>query len=352
MKVRKIVALILALALVFGLAACGEGSTGSSGNDNSADSPENGANAPAESEDEPEAAWEPKGSIDFVCPYSAGGGSDVCARTIASIMGNYCPANCVVQNLTGGGGLVGTSYVYGKKGDDMTLCTYAPGQLGSAIANSSECGWDAMTQICVLALEEQTLVVQPGKFKDLQDLIDYSVAHPGEVTLAGTSFGNEDHMCVEMLNRVAGANVTYVTYDSAGDIITAILGGHITGGICNPSEDTSQVNAGTLDCLCSFGEDDIHYIAGFENVPTAKSYGYDIVFTMFRGIAGPPGMSDEALAYWVDVFKQVSEDPAWTDDYVAAKGLKPVFIVGEELQTFLQNQYDMYYDLQKSIGLI
>ena len=64
-----------------------------------------------------EGAWAPSGSIDFVCPYSAGGGSDIYARTLANVMsdGGYVDANIVVQNLSGGGGLVGTAYVYGKQ---------------------------------------------------------------------------------------------------------------------------------------------------------------------------------------------------------------------------------------------
>lgn len=135
-------------------------------------------------------------------------------------------------------------------------------------------------------------------------------------------------MCVEMLNKKAGADITYVTYDSAGDIMTAILGGHITGGICNPSECNAQVISGDVDCLASFGENDINYISGFEEVPTAMSYGYDINFVMFRGMAGAPDMSSEAKEFWVEALRKVSEDPAWTEDYVASKGLTPTFIAG------------------------
>ena len=339
---KRVLSAFLASLMALCLVACG----------NTADTPS--ADDPSSGE-AGTSAWKPSGTIDFVCPYSAGGGSDVCARTIASVMkdGGYCgSANPVVQNLSGGGGLVGTSYVFGKAGDDMTLCTYAPGQLGAAIANNSECGWDALTQLCILALEEQTIVTQPGMFEDLQDLIDYSKEHPGEVVIAGTTLGNEDHMCVEMLNKKAGADITYVTYDSAGDIMTAILGGHITGGICNPSECNAQVISGDVDCLASFGENDINYISGFEEVPTVMSYGYDINFVMFRGMAGAPDMSSEAKEFWVEALRKVSEDPAWTEDYVASKGLTPTFIAGDELTEFLQNQYDLYYNLQKEIGLI
>ncbi len=309
---------------------------------------------PAETEQPAPAQWAPSGSVDFVCPYGAGGGSDVCARTIASVMtdGGYCDASVVVQNLSGGGGLVGTTYVYGKKGDDMTLCTYAPGQLASAIANNSECQWDSITQIALLAFEEQTICTAAGKFESLDALISYSKEHPGEVTIGGCGIGNEDNVCAALLNSVAGADVTYVLYDSAGDMMTAILGGHLTGGIFNPSECTAQVQSGDVDCLASFSADSLSNIKGFEEVPICKSLGYDIDFRMFRGVAGAPDMSPEAVAYWEETFRKVSEDPAWTDDYLAAKGLIPAFMVGDELRQFMQDQYDTYYSVQKELGII
>lgn len=345
---KRMLTMLLSLLMVLNLAACG-GQKNSTGTEGSAKTED-----PTKTENPSAAAWTPSGSIDFVCPYSAGGGSDVCARTIATVMkdGGYCNANVVVQNLSGASGQVGTSYVYGKKGDNQCLMTYAPGQLGGAIANKTECQWDAVTQICILAFEEQTLAVRADTYETLDDLIEYSKAHPGKVVVGGTSIGNEDHVCALKLNSVCGADVTYVTYDSAGDIMTALLGGHIDAGVFNPSESTAQVNAGEVKTLCSFSADNINHIPGFEDVPTAKSLGYDIDFRMFRGIAGAPDMSDEAVAYWVDVFSRVAEDPAWTEDYLAAKGLIPAFMSGDELTDFLKDQYDTYYAVQKELGII
>lgn len=301
-----------------------------------------------------EGAWAPSGSIDFVCPYSAGGGSDIYARTLANVMsdGGYVDANIVVQNLSGGGGLVGTAYVYGKQGDNSTICTYAPGQLASAIANDSEYQWDDITQIAVLAYEDQTICTAAGAFESLDDLIAYSNEHPGEVTIGGCGVGNEDNVCALMLNEVAGANVTYVLYDSAGDILTAILGGHLTGGIFNPSECQAQLEAGGVDCLASFSAEPLENIQGFEEVTTCSELGYDIDFRMFRGLAGAPGMSDAALTYWQEVCRQVSEDPAWTEDYLLARGLTPAFIIGDDLTAFMEDQYETYYNAQKELGLI
>ena len=313
-----------------------------------------GSNTQAQDSGSEDGTWAPSGSIDFVCPYSAGGGSDIYARTLANVMteGGYVDANIVVQNLSGGGGLVGTAYVYGKQGDNSTVCSYAPGQLSGAIANNSEYQWDDLTQIAVLAYEDQVICTAAGAFESLDDLIAYSNDHPGEVTIGGCAVGGEDNVCTLKLNTEAGANVTFVLYDSAGDVMTAILGGHLTGGIFNPSECQSQLLAGEVDCLASFSAEPLDSIEGFEDVPTCKELGYDIDFRMFRGFAGAPGMSDAALAYWQEVCRQVSEDPAWTEDYVQARGLIPTFLIGDELQAFMEDQYNTYYEAQKELGLI
>ena len=223
--------------------------------------------------------------------------------------GGYVDANIVVQNLSGGGGLVGTAYVYGKQGDNSTICTYAPGQLASAIANDSEYQWDDITQIAVLAYEDQTICTAAGAFESLDDLIAYSNEHPGEVTIGGCGVGNEDNVW-------------------------------------------AQLEAGGVDCLASFSAEPLENIQGFEEVPTCSELGYDIDFRMFRGLAGAPGMSDAALTYWQEVCRQVSEDPAWTEDYLLARGLTPAFIIGDDLTAFMEDQYETYYNAQKELGLI
>ena len=63
-------------------------------------------------------------------------------------------------------------------------------------------------------------------------------------------------------------------------------------------------------------------------------------------------MSDAALTYWQEVCRQVSEDPAWTEDYLLARGLTPAFIIGDDLTAFMEDQYETYYNAQKDLGLI
>ena len=113
-----------------------------------------------------------------------------------------------------------------------------------------------------------------------------------------------------------------------------------------------KLEAGGVDCLASFSAEPLENIQGFEEVPTCSELGYDIDFRMFRGLAGAPGMSDAALTYWQEVCRQVSEDPAWTEDYLLARGLTPAFIIGDDLTAFMEDQYETYYNAQKELGLM
>ena len=81
------------------------------------------------------ADWKPTKPIEFVAPFAPGGGSDVLARSIASIIEGekLCPVPLLVANKAGGSGLVGTTDVVQKKGDPHVLVTYIPVQAQAAL---------------------------------------------------------------------------------------------------------------------------------------------------------------------------------------------------------------------------
>src|SRR5512143_3290964 len=82
-----------------------------------------------------DAEWKPTKPIEFVAPFAPGGGSDVLARSIASIIEGQklCPQPLIVANLAGGSGLVGTTSVAQQKGNPHILVTFIPGQAQAAL---------------------------------------------------------------------------------------------------------------------------------------------------------------------------------------------------------------------------
>ena len=107
------------------------------------------------------AEWKPTKPIEFVAPFAPGGGSDVLARSIASIIEGQklCPVPLLVVNRAGGSGLVGTTSVVQQKGNSHVLVTFIPGQAQAAlVAGKGAPTFRELTPICNLALDEQLIV--------------------------------------------------------------------------------------------------------------------------------------------------------------------------------------------------
>lgn len=288
----------------------------------------------------PAMAWEPTKDIEFIVSSSPGGGSDLKARVIAEFAASakLCPTTLKVINKPGGSGAVGFSYVAAKKGDNHTLMVLHNGQdLGSYVLNWDVKGKD-LTYIATMAYDAQVLCALAGsKFTDYKTAVELS--KQGRVTYGGAHKGNTDHLSSIMCNMQTGSKFNYVMFNSAGEVASAMLGGHVDLGVFNASECIGQVRAGKLLPIAIYSSER----AGgeFANVPTFKELGYpDLVITDSRAIVGPPGMSPEAVAFYEDMLRKITELPKWKTDYIEKNFLTPAFLNSEESRAYYLKEAD------------
>ena len=291
--------------------------------------------------------------VEFVCPFSAGGGSDLYARTVANIhggLGLLGDRTITVNNKPGGGGAVGDAYTYTKSGDGTTITTYVSAQITSPITSGSGITYDQMTPICNLAMDEYTIgVLSTAEYQTVDEFLAYAEAHPGEITVGGSGSGTEDELCTGLIEVYCGVDLEYIPYDSTAEVLSAVLGGHIAAGIFNPNEAMSQYEAGEITLLGAFGPERISVLP---DIPTFTELGYeDVQFQQFRVIFGPGNMEQAAVDFWVDVFSQVVEHEDWTEGYLAPNGLTSSFISGEEFATFIDEEASKYQSILDELGL-
>ena len=103
----------------------------------------------------------------------------------------------------------------------------------------------------------------------------------------------------------------------------------------NPIEAVAQWRAGQLRALCVFDEKRMPYTAksptsqSWDDIPTCKEAGVPIDYTMLRGIFMPPGVTQEQIAFYVDLLKKVRGTPEWKD-YMEKGAFKQTFMTGDE----------------------
>ena len=97
--------------------------------------------------------------------------------------------------------------------------------------------------------------------------------------------------------------MTYVPFPGGGTVAKNLIGKHIDSTVNNPSEQLGFFEAGKSRPLVAFTPE---RLAQFPDVPTSAEVGHpDLVYFMQRSINAPPGMSADAQAYYIDLFKKV-----------------------------------------------
>ena len=309
---KRFFSALLVTAMLLTLTACGGGGESSS-------APQGGGSSgggTSQSSGGGSEGWVPTQDIEFVIPFGAGGGNDVMVRKIIEIIqkNNMCPVNIVPVNKEGGSGVVGYSYLTSKgEGYEYSLASTSASFYTQPLTGNSPFTADeeSFSFVAHMVKDPTALVAAPNRgFTNLQDVIDYAKEHPGELKWGGIGVASDDAILMYMLNDMFDINLVYVPYDSGGELMTAVMGNHLDLAIMSPAEGSEQMTTGGVVPLAVCADERIDILP---DVPTFIEQGADTNHQQDRGIVMNPGVSDEVLAYYSDLFKQVSETEEWQE---------------------------------------
>jgi putative tricarboxylic transport membrane protein len=299
------------------------------------------------------AADYPSRTIEVVVPYAPGGGTDNLMRTITGIMdaNKLSPAPLNVVNRAGGSGAVGYNYLVGKKGNDYVIAGATPtivsGKIEGRIPGDHRGG---MTVLGIVAVDELTLAVRSdSKYQTIQQFLEAAKSRPNQLSVGGTSTNAEDHIFTYLMEKATGIKVKYVPFNSGGEVTAALLGGHIDAAVENPNEVQPQIEAGKAKFLAVAAE---KRMPDANQVPTFKELGYDVLWDQMRGVVGPAGMSKDAVKWWEDALRKVTETERWQTGYIKRNLLTPVLMTGEEANKYLDGVREKYRKALTDMGAV
>lgn len=289
----------------------------------------------------------PERPITMLVAYSAGGGTDVAARTLAPYISKYLgnDASIVVVNKPGAGGEVGFTELALAKPDGYTIgFINTPNMLTIPIARKARYTLDSFAPIANVVDDLGAFSVLPSRdMKDLKDLVAYAKANPGKVTYGSTGIGSDDHLAGLSFERLAGVKMKHVPFQGSAKMRAAVLGGHIMLASMNISEAIAEVDEGKLVALGQMGE---KRWSGAPNVPTFKQQGFDIVMGSMRGVAAPAGVDKAIIAKIDDAIKKAIDDPEFQEKAKAQK-LPLAYIGSAEYEKVLRYQDNLFKQLWK-----
>ncbi|TDC77627.1 tripartite tricarboxylate transporter substrate binding protein [Micromonospora sp. KC606] len=295
----------------------------------------------------------PVSGLRIMVPNTPGGGYDTTARTAAKVMEDAKIATGVqVFNLPGAGGTVGLQRTVNEKGNGRLAMQMGLGVVGASYTSKSAATLTQTTPLAKLIEEAGAIVVpKDSPYRTVADLIAAWKADPKKIAVGGgSSPGGPDHLLPMQLAKTVGIDprqVNYVTYDGGGELLPAVLGGKVAFGASGFGEFLDQVQAGQIRVLAVTSEEPVEAL---KDVPTLKSSGIDLVFTNWRGIVAPPGISDADKQVWIDALTRMHESDEWKAE-LTKRGWTDAFVTGDEFATFLTEQDKSVADLLKQLGL-
>ena len=250
----------------------------------------------------------PAKPIKLICPWPAGGSSDIVMRALGESASKALGVQVVVENKPGASGMLGPNELVKAAPDGYTLSQITIGV--ARLPHMQKMQFDPLRDFtyiaCLTGYTFGLVVKADSPFKTVKDLVDFARANPGKFTFGSTGNGTTPHLAVEEFASKAGVQLTHVPFKGSSDGLQALLGGHI-----NAHSDATgwapHVDSGTLRLLATYGS---QRTKRWPQVPTLNELGYDTVSDSPFGIGGPRGMDPAVVRKLQNAFKATLKDPA------------------------------------------
>jgi tripartite-type tricarboxylate transporter receptor subunit TctC len=291
------------------------------------------------------AEWPNDEPITLVVGYSAGGGTDILARTMAPFLEKYIEgASFVVVNRPGPGGEYGFTETANADPDGYTIgFMNAPAFLTLPYERETRYGFEDFTPIANVVTDPATInVPADSTIQSLDDLVAEAKANPSALTVGHQGYGGSMHLSLEGFLDMTETEVTQVPFPGIPPAATAILGGHIAGLVIGAGEASGIAadNEGMrILGVMSRGRLDL-----FPDIPTFAEQGYEIFSGSDRGFAAPAGTPDAIVAAVGEAIAKTLEDPEFLQ--AAEEQKLPLNYMGQE-------EYARYLtELNEQIGTL
>ena len=217
----------------------------------------------------------PSRPIRFVVPFAPGGSTDTVARLLAVKMTEQWGKQVVVDNRSGGNGVIGMEITARAVPDGYTLVLGYIANLGIGPALIPNLPYDAIKDFAPIShvvSAPSIAVINPNvPAKNLQDVLALARAKPASISFGTAAVGSIGHLSGEMLNRLANVKMQHVPYKGGGQAVIDVLGGQIPLVIIGMSAVTPHVRAGKLRPIATTG---IKRSFAFPDVPTIAEQGF------------------------------------------------------------------------------
>ena len=294
----------------------------------------------------------PTQQIRIICPFPAGGGTDLTSRLLGEQLAKSLGQPFVVENRTGASGMIGTGAVAGAPADGYTLLV-ASGEvaLNPHLYKKMAYDWDKNLQPITLLVKVPNVMAvnMDVPAKNLAEFIAWAKQNDGKLTFSSSGVGNPQQLTGEMFNKMAGVKIRHVPYKGAAPQIADVAGKHITMTFVSIGAALPFINSQRIRPI---GVTSLTRVSVLPDVPAIAEHpplaGFELV--NFFGFFAPAGVPDAILRRLNGAAIEALKT-ADLSSKLKASGFEPSPTSPEEFRAFIRTESAKFQKIIEDAGI-
>lgn len=295
----------------------------------------------------------PARTVDVTVPFAAGGATDIAVRMVTEELQKILKVPFTVTNRAGGAGSIGAAYVAQAKKDGYLILGSTGPPIVHVPAITPNLPYDPIRDLTPSAhfvfAPILFAVREDAPWKSLEELISFAKKNPKKLTAGTPGTGSEPHFDLELLRSSAGVDIIHVPFKGGGEIVPALLGGHVDIAISTTSAFAGQIAARKVKALA------ITYpkrLSAYPDIPTMAEKGYPgVSVNIFLGFYAPSGTPKDVLDTLEGAIKKVTETET-VMERAEKRGYIVHFMSGGELKRYIERETAVVRKVAKEAGMI
>ncbi len=286
----------------------------------------------------------PEKPITIIVHSKPGSAIDITARQIANLARKYSTATILVENKSGGSGVVAMRTVLSRRADGYTVLAVTKSFISTVLLTRSGVSMDDFYFLACLVVDPEALITnRRSQVRTLEDIIADAKARKGKQRWLGPLVGGVDHLMAVKTWEVLGIRGEWIPYEGGSDALAALMGKHGAVYVGNPVDVMGRSDLMIAAVAAP------QRLPQFPEAPTFVEKGYPLQNeVLWRGFAVKRGTNTLAIRFLTDLFQKISQDSQWVA-FVQSSAAQPVFYGHEEFTRMVKrDQKEAITYLQKA----
>jgi tripartite-type tricarboxylate transporter receptor subunit TctC len=292
----------------------------------------------------------PTRPVRIIMGFAPGASGDIAARVLAQALGRLLGQQFIVENRTGAGSNIATTFVARAPKDGYTLLMGFSYMLvvNPHIYQKLPYAFEDFAPISLLAEGQYVLVVNPSlPVHGTRGLIDYLKANPGKLNYGSSGVGGAPHMAGELLMARTGTKMVHIPFSGGGLAATSLMAGDIQVLFASPVVLAPLIKAGKLRGLAVTGSARLDILP---DLPTLNEAIPGLQVTAWHSLLAPAGTPQPVLDRLHAELMKALASPEIRDQ-TAQQGLRIISSTPQEVRERVRAESAMWGDVIRKAGI-